>query len=58
VIALIEEGLSNKEIAVRLQIELQTAKNHVHNILEKLQLDSRREVACYAREHGLVQGWL
>jgi two-component system nitrate/nitrite response regulator NarL len=58
VIALIEEGLSNKEIAVRLQIELQTAKNHVHNILEKLQLDSRREVARYAREHGLVQGWL
>jgi DNA-binding NarL/FixJ family response regulator len=57
VIALIEEGLSNKEIAVRLQIELQTVKNHVHNILEKLQLDSRREVARYAREHGLVQGW-
>jgi len=58
VIALIEEGLSNKEIVVRLQIELQTVKNHVHNILEKLQLDSRREVARYAREHGLVQGWL
>jgi len=57
VIALLEEGLSNKEIAVRLQIELQTAKNHVHNILEKLQLDSRREVARYAREQGLVQGW-
>jgi two-component system nitrate/nitrite response regulator NarL len=58
VIALIEEGLSNKEIAVRLQIELQTVKNHVHNILEKLQLDSRREVARYAREQGLVQGWV
>ena len=57
VIALIEGGLSNKEIAVRLQIELQTVKNHVHNILEKLQLDSRREVARYVREQGLVQGW-
>jgi len=40
-----------------LQIELQTVKNHVHNILEKLQLDSRREVARYVREQGLVQGW-
>jgi len=58
VIALVEEGLSNKEIAVRLQIELQTVKNHVHNILEKLQLNSRREVARYAREQGLVQGWV
>jgi DNA-binding NarL/FixJ family response regulator len=57
VIALIEEGLSNKEIAIRLQIELQTVKNHVHNILEKLQLDGRREVARYAREQGLLQGW-
>jgi len=56
VIALIEEGLSNKEIAVRLRIELQTVKNHVHNILDKLQLNSRREVARYAREQGLVRG--
>jgi len=56
VIALLEEGLSNKEIAARLQIELQTVKNHVHNILEKLQLDSRREAARYAREQGLMRG--
>ncbi|MFQ5881374.1 MAG: LuxR C-terminal-related transcriptional regulator [Candidatus Methylomirabilales bacterium] len=54
VIALIEEGLSNKEIAVRLQIEIQTVKNHVHNILDKLQLDGRREAARYARERGLL----
>ena len=54
VIALIEERLSNKEIAIRLQIEVQTVKNHIHNILEKLQLDGRREVAHYARERGLV----
>jgi DNA-binding NarL/FixJ family response regulator len=55
VVALIEKGLSNKEIAVRMQIELQTVKNHVHNILERLQLSSRREAARYAREQGLLE---
>jgi len=54
IIALIEEGLSNKEIAIRLQIEVQTVKNHIHNILEKLQLDGRREAARFARERGLL----
>lgn len=53
IIGLIDEGLSNKEIAVRLHIEIQTVKNHVHNILEKLQLNGRREVVRYAREYGL-----
>jgi two-component system nitrate/nitrite response regulator NarL len=50
---LIEEGLSNKEIADRLHIELKTVKNHVSNILGKLQFDSRHEVARYAREQGI-----
>ncbi len=54
IIALIEDGLSNKEIAVRLHIEVPTVKTHVHNILEKLQLDGRREAARYARERGLM----
>jgi two-component system NarL family response regulator len=55
VVALLEKGLSNKEIAAHMQIELQTVKNHVHNILEKLQLRSRREAARYAREQGLLE---
>jgi DNA-binding NarL/FixJ family response regulator len=55
ILALIEERYSNKEIAVRLKIELQTVKNHVHNILEKLQLHSRREAAWYAKERGLLE---
>lgn len=54
IIALIDEGLSNKEIAVRLRIEIQTVKNHVHNILEKLDLDGRRAAVRFARERGLL----
>jgi len=55
ILALIEEGLSNKEIAADLKIELQTVKNHVHNLLEKLQLSNRREAAKYARERSLIR---
>lgn len=54
VINLIAEGMSNKEIARRLFIETQTVKNHVHNILEKLQLHSRFEAVQYARERKLL----
>lgn len=56
IITLIEKGLTNKEIAVQLQIEVQTVKNHIHNILDKLQLDGRREAARFAREQGLLMG--
>jgi len=55
IITLVEEGLSNKEIAVRLEIEIPTVKTHIHNILEKLQLDGRREAAQYVRERGLLR---
>jgi two-component system nitrate/nitrite response regulator NarL len=43
---LIDEGLSNKEIAQRLCIELPTVKNHVHNLLEKLGVRRRGEAAA------------
>jgi DNA-binding NarL/FixJ family response regulator len=56
ILTIIEKGLSNKEIAVHLRIELQTVKNHVHNILEKLQLGNRRAAALHARKHGLLGG--
>jgi DNA-binding NarL/FixJ family response regulator len=46
VAALVADGLSNKEIAQRLCIELPTVKNHVHNILEKLQVTRRAQVAA------------
>lgn len=45
IVVLIEQNLSNKEIAVRLGIEVATVKNHVHNLLEKLQVQRRTEIA-------------
>ena len=47
VIDLLGEGLSNKEIATRMGIAVHTVKSHVHNVLEKLALHSRLEVAAF-----------
>lgn len=47
VLNLIGEGLTNQEIADRLVIEVGTVKNHVHNILKKLDVSSREEAASY-----------
>jgi DNA-binding NarL/FixJ family response regulator len=49
IVALIDEGLSNKEIAARLCIEVSTVKNHVHNVLEKLGVRRRSEAAARLR---------
>ena len=49
IVLLIAKGLSNKEIGGRLTIAPYTVKNHVHNILEKLALHSRLQIAMYTR---------
>ncbi len=50
--SLVEKGLSNKEIAQRLVIEVATVKSHVHNILEKLKATRRADAAAWVRVHG------
>ena len=55
VLALIEAGLSNKEIAVRLHIEVATVKNHVHHLLDKLKVTSRGAAAATLRSRPLIQ---
>jgi len=47
---LIDRGCSNQEIADTLHIEVSTVKNHVHNILEKLNVSRRGQVAAVARK--------
>lgn len=54
IVALIDEGLSNKQIARQLSIEIATVKNHVHHILEKLQVTRRADAAAQLRSLGLV----
>jgi two-component system, NarL family, nitrate/nitrite response regulator NarL len=49
ILRLIDRGLSNKEIAQRLSIEVSTVKNHVHHILAKLEVGRRTEAAAKAR---------
>ena len=52
VIGLIGEGLSNKEIAKRLNIASHTVKSHVRNVMEKLALHSRLQIAAYSHREG------
>lgn len=55
VVALIAEGLSNKDIATRLNLAVDTVKSHVHNILDKLALHTRLEIASYAHAGSLPE---
>lgn len=52
VINLIAEGLSNKEIASRLNLATHTVKSHVRNVMEKLTLHTRLQIAAYAHKDG------
>jgi two-component system, NarL family, nitrate/nitrite response regulator NarL len=55
IVALIDEGLSNKQIAARLGIEVCTVKNHVHHVLEKLEVTRRSQAAARLRHSRLIR---
>lgn len=55
VLSLVDGGLSNKEIAVQLNIEVSTVKNHVHNVLDKLNVTSRMQAAARLGTHVAVR---
>ena len=54
VVRLIVEGLSNKEISLRLSVSDKTVKNHISHILAKLHLTARTQVAVLALRAGIV----
>jgi DNA-binding NarL/FixJ family response regulator len=57
VIDLIARGRSNKEISMELNIAVHTVKSHVHNILEKLALHTRLELANFAHSEGSTSNY-
>ena len=54
VLTLIAQGLSNEAIATRLVLSLKTVRNHVSNILSKLQVNDRAQAIVRARDAGLM----
>jgi two-component system, NarL family, response regulator DegU len=54
VLVMLAQGIPNKEIADKLHIAEGTVKNHVSNILAKLQVDNRTQAADIARRRGLI----
>ncbi|RYJ06162.1 MAG: response regulator transcription factor [Actinomycetales bacterium] len=56
VLRLVARGKSNREIAEDLYISENTVKNHIRNMLEKLQMKSRMEAAMYAVRSNLLDG--
>ena len=55
VLKLVARGLNNRDIARELYISENTVKNHIRNILEKLQLHSRMEAVVYAVREKLLE---
>ena len=52
ILQLVDQGMSNKQIARQLGIEVATAKNHVHNILQKLHVHRRIDASSWYRQGG------
>jgi DNA-binding NarL/FixJ family response regulator len=54
VLRLLAEGLSTKPLAQRLNISHFTARNHIQNILVKLDLHSKAQAVSYAFKKGII----
>lgn len=54
ILSKVANGDTNKQIAQAFYIAENTVKNHIKNLLEKLQLDNRVQLAAYAVRHGLI----
>jgi DNA-binding NarL/FixJ family response regulator len=56
VMILVDKGLSNREVARQLHIEVSTVKNHIRNVFEKLDVRDREAAAARLRRSDLVLG--
>jgi len=54
-VPLIAQGLTNKEIATRLNLSEQTVKNHIHGIMRRVGADDRMQVIDLTRYSGALQ---
>lgn len=54
IVRMVADGLRNRDIAERLAVSEGTVKMHLHNIFDKLDIESRVELALQARDHHLV----
>jgi DNA-binding NarL/FixJ family response regulator len=57
ILELIAKGLNNREIGEQLFLSLHTIKNHVHKILQKLQVSRRSDAVKYAHEKQWLRNW-
>ena len=55
VLQALAEGLDSREIAERLHISLRTERNHMANILSKLEIHSQLQALVFALRHGVVE---
>jgi DNA-binding NarL/FixJ family response regulator len=55
VVALVAEGLRNRQIANRLLISESTVRHHLTSIFSKLEVQDRLELTVYAFRHGLAE---
>ncbi len=55
ILALIAQGMNNREIAETLSVTVSTVKTHIEHILAKLQATDRVQAAVWAVRHGYVQ---